>query len=451
MSIENSFHFSDQSSPQTRGLTIYQVQPNSPADKEGIIPGDRILEINDKKIRDELDFKFYELESDLRIKILRDGKEQIVIIQKGAEESLGITLPPISIRQCRNKCVFCFVDQQPITMRKTLRVKDDDYRYSFLHGNFITLTNVADIELNRIIEEHLSPQYISVQVTDPYIHQKLLGLPKIDPIVPKLEKLIKGNIQLHTQIVVVPEWNDKEVLERSVLDLLDVLRDDCSIAIVPVGLTKYRNGLTPLRIPTPQEAQEVISLHFHWREISKNKIGKPIIYCADEWFHLAGFEVPEHSYYEDYVQYENGVGMLRKLEVNTMQERWKWIKRLPRPYHWLWITGKSASYWLKEKIVPLLTQEISPLTIEVLEVENTFWGSTVTVANLLTGQDIWQAIEKIKTNADLIILPPDVVNGDGLFLDDWSLEDLQSAVVKPQVIPFPNQFAPLIRKTLTIK
>lgn len=438
------------SSLKLPGLTVFQVEPNSPAEQAGILPNDRIIEINDKKIRDDLDFKFREMESFLKIKFLRNGVEKIVTIEKTTEESIGIQLPPLSIRQCRNKCVFCFVDQQPQFLRKTLYLKDDDYRYSFLHGNFVTLTNVSEAELDRIVEEHLSPQYISVQVTDPFLHQTLLGLPKIDPILPKVKKLVDGGIQVHTQIVVVPDWNDKEVLEKSVVDLLKVLNQKCSIAIVPVGLTKYRSGLTPLRVPSKKEANELIEKHYFWRERSLQKFGKAIVYCADEWFTLAELEVPNHEYYNDYEQYENGVGMLRKLEVDTLNERPKWIKRFPRNVHWTWVTGKSAKTWLNHKIAPILLDAFPNLEIEIIEVPNFFWGATVTVANLLTGQDIWQTLEKKGVQTDLIVLPPDVINGDEQFIDDWTLADLQTAIVTPKVLTFPNKFAPLLRKMLTL-
>lgn len=430
------------------GILIHIVEPNSPADMAGILPNDRILEINGTKLRDDLDFRFREIESELHIKVSRDGRIIEATIKKEVEEFTGIQLSPLIIRQCRNKCVFCFVDQQPQSMRKTLHVKDDDYRYSFLHGNFITLTNVSDQEINRVIEEKLSPQYISVQVTDPMVHQKLLGLPKPDPILPKIRKLIQGGVVLHTQIVVVPEWNDEQLLEESVLELLDVLTPNCSISIVPVGLTKHRKDLPMLRTPNRIEAMKVIETHKKWRIETERKFGKPLVYCADEWFCIAEADIPDDNYYGNYEQFENGVGMLRKLECDTLLEKSTWSKRLPSSKRWIWITGKSAHSWLQEKVAPILSSTIPQLTIDVIPVQNTFWGSMVTVANLLTGQDVWQTLEKTNINADLIVLPPDVVNGDGLFLDDWSLTDLQSAVVSPEIVVFPNKFSPLIRKML---
>ncbi len=431
------------------GLTIHQVAPDSPADRAGLLPEDQLLEVNGQRIRDELDFRFREIDTRLEVKYLRFGVTYSAVIEKSSEEDTGIKLQGLSIRQCRNKCVFCFVDQQPGYLRPTLHVKDDDYRYSFLHGNFITLTNVQTAELDRIIQQHLSPQYISVQVVDPLRHQQLIGLPKPDPVLPKIKKLVDGNVNIHTQIVVVPGWNDGEVLEDSVQQLLEVLPAEGSLSLVPVGLTKYRDGLTPLRTPTVAEAAEVIERHWVWREQFQTKLGNPIVFCADEWFCIAGIEPPPVEYYGAFEQFENGVGMLRKLELDTLNERPRWIKRLPRKVRWTWVTGRSAGSWMQEKIAPLLCEAIPQLEIEVLSVHNVFWGDVVTVANLLTGQDIWQALENHGINSDLIVLPPDVVNGDGLFLDDWSLEDLQSAISTTPIVLYPGSFAPLLRKMLS--
>ncbi len=432
------------------GLTIHLVVPDSPAYLAGLRPEDHLLEINGKRIRDELDFRFREMEPNLEILYLRNNVRHTAMISKMPEEDLGITLPPLSIRQCRNKCVFCFVDQQPENMRRTLHVKDDDYRYSFLHGNFITLTNVQEAELDRIIEQKLSPQYISVQATDSDLHQRLIGLAKPDPVVPKLRKLVKGGVNIHTQIVVVPEWNDGDALEDSVRTLMDIIPAEGSLSLVPVGLTKYRDGLTPLRTPTVEEAKKVISDHWRWREEMLAKKGAPIIFCADEWFCIAGVEPPTAEYYGNFEQYENGVGMMRKIELDTIAERPRWIKRLPHNVKWTWLTGKSSGNWLRDKIAPILVDAVPQLEIEVLSIRNVFWGDVVTVANLLTGQDIWQALEKHGKLGDLVVLPPDVVNGDGLFLDDWSLEEMRSAVIAPPVLTYPGSFAPLLRKMLSV-
>ncbi|MDK9701386.1 MAG: DUF512 domain-containing protein, partial [bacterium] len=363
-----------------------------------------------------------------------------------------ITLPPLAIRQCRNKCVFCFVDQQPPEMRRTLHIKDDDYRYSFLHGNFITMTNVQEAELDRIIEEKLSPQYISVHATNTAVHQLLLGIEKPDPVVPKIEKLVRGGVTVHAQIVVIPEWNDGDILRESVDTLGKLLTDDGTLALVPVGLTKYRRGLEELRTPTPDEARAVIEQHWYWRdEFAKTRPNQnPLVYCADEWFCIAEIEPPAAEYYGRFDQIENGVGMMRKMELDTIAEAPRWIKRLPRDVKWTWLTGHSAAVWLRERIAPIIMQQVPQLTIEVIETKNVFWGDVVTVANLLTGQDIWQQLEKHGNLGDLIVIPPDVVNGDGLFLDDWTLTELQGAVVHPPVVTYPGSFAPLLRKMLSV-
>lgn len=290
-----------------RGVRIECIKPQSSAQRAGLKEGDIILSINRHSIKDILDLMYYSDENVLKVTVLRENKKHTYIIEK-YYEPLGIEVEPFRIKRCRNKCLFCFVEQLPKGLRKSLYVKDEDYRASFLYGNYITLTNLKNEDYNRIKKLFLSPLYISVHATDTEVRNQLLGNYEAPPILIELKKLAKNKIRMHTQIVLCPGINDGDVLEKTILDLYKFYPYVSSIAVVPVGLTKYhKNNLKPV---TKSKAEEVINLVEAFQNRFKKKHGIAIVYLADEFYIKAQKNFPQSSIYDDFPQIENGVGMV---------------------------------------------------------------------------------------------------------------------------------------------
>jgi putative radical SAM enzyme (TIGR03279 family) len=417
----------------TKGYLVDWVEPDSIAEELNINPGDRILAINGSKPADILDWRLAESSEEIVLMVEhRDGELVEYEIEKDYDEALGMVFDsPVldEIRRCQNRCVFCFVDQMPPEMRSTLYVKDDDYRLSFLSGSYITLTNLRESDLERIEKLHLSPLYVSVHTTDANLRQRMMNHKRAGEILPILKRLAQAGVSFHTQIVLCPNLNDGEYLNQTITDLFGLYPAVQSLAVVPVGLTGHRDGLYPLSPFDQSHTRAVLAQLATWQERCLAEQGTRFVFASDEFYNMAGADIPPDEVYEDYPQLENGVGLLR-----LMYNDWeRWQERLPAEIADLKkvtvITGASASRYL-QPIMDRLSQ-INGLSIRLETVKNYFFGGHVTVAGLLTYHDLLPALKKAPP-ADLVILP-DVMLKEGkeLFLDGHTISDLSHAIDTP--------------------
>lgn len=405
-------------------VEILDISSNSPAERAGLVPGDLLLQANGHAIRDALDIEFY-IEGEDRVDILyiRDGEERRTVLSNSDYDDSGLEAEYLELRRCRNNCVFCFIDQQPKGLRDTLYVKDEDIRYSFLHSNYITATNTPDWEWKRIIEQKMGPLFFSVHATDEDIRAKMLGIPNPPPIMPILSRLTRSGIQIHSQIVLVPGFNDGEVLRKTLADLNSLGKNSLSCAIVPVGLTRYREGLPEIPAVSVFDALEALE---NIDEMRRNNPRPGFFQAADELFLLAGKDIPEDSYYGDYDQLDNGVGMARLFidDATSCAREPKVRLQKPKTLSVEIVTGTRAADIFRAVLPPDLC--IEGASVRITPVVNDFWGEMVTAANLLTGRDILRAIQNSK--ADIIFIPPKVINDNGLFLDDMTIEELDNSI-----------------------
>ena len=405
-------------------IEVAAVQQESAAARAGIRPGDRIIAVNGREVRDTLDFQF--LAGDERNTVqLRTtgGRSRTILVARLPGEPLGLEFPPITIRQCRNKCVFCFVDQMPRGCRPSLSVKDDDYRASFLFGNYITLTNLRDEDWQRIFDQRLSPLYISVHATDPGDRTRLLRNAAAPDILRQMRRLASGGIRMHTQVVLCPGINDGSRLVRTIEDLALLFPSVRSIAIVPVGLTAHRKGLFPLRSFRRSEARKVIELIDHLGRRFRRRFGTRLVFASDELYLQAGLAVPPAAFYEDFPQIENGVGMVADFLREARRVR---LPQRISPATVTAVTGTSFGPFLRSSLAKLLTG--SPVRVRVLTVPNTFFGPGVTVAGLLTGRDILRAARGKRLGSCLLIPANALKDDQGIFLDDMTVADLERSV-----------------------
>lgn len=408
------------------GACIADIIEDSIAEEIGLEKGDIILSINGKEINDILDYQFYVQDDFIVIDVKKaDGEVVTVEIEKDEDEELGVIFEDVvfdRMKVCRNRCLFCFVDQMPPRMRKTLYIKDDDFRYSFLYGNFITLTNLKEKDWEKIISMRLSPLYVSVHCMDPELRARMLNNPEAKNISRDLGRLKDAGIEVHTQIVLCPGINDGEVLKDSIEKLAAFYPSVRSIGIVPVGLTKYREKLFPLRTFTPEEAEEIICLIDEYQKKFRKELGIGLVYLADEFFVKAGKPFPEADYYDEFCQIENGIGMARIL-LDEFEEIVPGLPRRIEPKEVFLVTGFSAVPVLGPIVERL--NLIEGLDLKLIPVKNEFFGEQVTVTGLLTGQDI---INTLKGDyRDKIVIIPEVVfkEGEKIFLDDVSLDDVK--------------------------
>ncbi len=424
---------------------VREVVPASPADRAGLQPGDLIRTINGHLIRDIVDYQFYAADEVLTIGFERQQEQHEVTLVREEGESLGLLFgeePAPFIRQCANKCVFCFIKGLPPRyvaqpglphgMRSTLYIKDDDYRYSFLFGNFITLTNLKEQDWQRLAEQRLTPLYVSVHTTEPELRRKMVDGPRAGEILEQIRRLGELHITCHTQLVLCPGINDGEHLERSIRDLAALRPIVESISVVPVGVTKYNNmlktgDLPPLRSYTRAEAEEVMAcVEIHQRRFMEHDPASfPFVFLSDEWYYLTGREVPTAEHYGDYAQIENGVGMTRYL-----LDQWRLAQRrlppcMPQPRRVTLVTGTMAAPVIEYLAADM--RRVEGLTVRVLPVVNRFFGAEVTVAGLLCGQDVLAALQEAGDPGDLILLPRIMLDNAGeRFLDDLTREEFQA-------------------------
>ncbi|OQX54630.1 MAG: hypothetical protein B5M53_05690 [Candidatus Cloacimonas sp. 4484_209] len=430
-------------------IEIKEIYKGSIAEKIGLSTGDVLYSINGHRIRDSIDLMFYENDSHLEIELGKNNKRISLSIEKLPEENLGVELEPFRFRRCNNSCIFCFYDQMPKGLRSSLYERDDDYRLSFLYGNYITLTNMTENDFERIQEQQLSPLYISVHSTTPEIRAKLLGKRIKDVDIKKqLKRLSKADIKFHTQIVVCPGINDGKELEKTVFDLADFYPNILSIAIIPVGLTKYRNGLYPLRLLNKEESLDIVWKTLMWQELFRERFNLGFVYPSDEIFIKAEFGIPMKEFYDDFPQLENGVGISRIFldgieEIKT--EELKGIKgRI------VFVTSVLAYPWINLLRKRLMLE--SSLICDVIVVKNHFFGESVTVSGLLVGSDILDAIRNYNSTADLFMIPDRCINDDGFFIDGMSVEKLQDKLGRKIVVgPMRvNQIVKVIKKALSV-
>jgi putative radical SAM enzyme (TIGR03279 family) len=410
-------------------VEIKYVHKDSIASELGLKPGDQVVSVNRHPINDEIDFRFYAAEEKIDLLIQKEFEQTVFEIEKDHNEDLGLDLANMKMKACGNNCVFCFVYQNPRGMRKALYFKDEDYRFSFLYGHYVTLTKVSQSELERIVRQQLSPLYISVHATEKNIRKLLLGLKKDDHLFEKIEFLVKGNIELHTQIVLCPGLNDGKIFDKTVQDLKEYFPGVRSIAIVPVGLTRHRGKLYDLRLHTVEELQAMILYTDRMRKRLKSELGSSYIYLSDEFFIKSNYELPDADYYDEFYQIENGVGEFREMIDTFRKNVYQLPLKIDHPCKITWVTGTLAAENLEKYIVSRLNQ-IENLDIDLIPVQNNFYGNAIEVSGLLVGQDIYAQLKDIKLG-DIIFLPPRVLNHDDLLLDDWSVQQLEDQLKVP--------------------
>lgn len=409
-----------------QGLVIEAVDHDSIAGELELKPKDIILEINGEKISDILDYQFFTSEEYLEILVEKpDGDQWLLEIEKDIDESLGIKFYNGGwgrTRRCGNKCMFCFVDQMPDQMRKTLYVKDDDYRLSFTQGNFITLTNVGQADLERIVRMRLSPLYISVHTTNPELRRRIMGHPLAGRIIEQVHYLAENGIKMHTQAVLCPGINDGYELSRTVSELSQFWPAVQSLAVVPVGLTAYREGLANLCTYTAREAAAVLDEVHSKQNIFLEKYQYPLIFASDEFYLLSGYPIPPAERYGGFPQTENGVGLVRLFLDEWNQMRKQLPGRLEKPLRCSIVTGTLAGSVLKTVVEEL--NNISGLHISLYVLKNNFFGKTVTVAGLLTGQDLLQSLTGLDLGQRLLIPCVMLREDQEVFLDNMTISDL---------------------------
>ncbi|MBP5289441.1 MAG: DUF512 domain-containing protein [Clostridia bacterium] len=416
-------------------VTVSGIEKGSDAEKLGVLPGDRLLSIDGHPIRDVLDYRFYLTEPEILLRFQRGESVYEKKLKKRRYDDIGLDFDTFLMdrkKSCANRCIFCFIDQNPCGMRETIYFKDDDTRLSFLMGNYVTLTNVSDEELSRIVKMRLSPVNVSVHTTSPELRVKMLGNPKAGRIMEQLRILTEGGIDVNCQIVSCPGINDGEELVRTVRDLETLFPAVQSIAVVPAGLTRHREGLYPLEVYRRESAEKVLSIVDRFQAEYLEKYDWRYVYAADEFYLAAGRELPREEAYDGYPQLDNGVGLIRSAREEILAELEErvaggsWEKLPKNPVRITLCTGVAAEAFLRE-IADAIHEKLPQVTFTVEAVKNRFFGETVTVAGLLCGQDIIDAFKDKKP--DVLFIPAVALRHErDKFLDDVTFETVQNAI-----------------------
>lgn len=412
---------------------IKDVLPGSIAEELEISAGDKLLAINDQEIEDVFDYHFLANEEYLTVLIEKpDGEQWELEIEKEYEEDLGIEFEQglmDEYRSCRNKCIFCFINQMPKDMRETLYFKDDDSRLSFLQGNYVTLTNMSDHDIDRIVRYHLEPINVSFQTTNPELRCKMLHNRFAGEALKKVDRLYEGGITMNGQIVLCKGINDGEELERSIRDLMKYAPQLQSVSVVPVGLSKYRDGLYPLLPFTKEDAKEVLHIIHKWQKKAYEEFGIHFIHGGDEWYILAEEELPEEERYDGYLQLENGVGMLRLL-MNEFEEGYESLNGDERDREVSIATGFLAYPYI-QRMADRIMEKYPKSKLHVYGIRNDFFGELITVSGLITGQDLIGQL-KGKALGEKLLLPCNMLRIEEQdFLDDVTLQDVKDALQVP--------------------
>lgn len=412
-------------------VRIAQVEAGSIADELELEIGSRIIRINGARVRDNIDLTFLLADDELELEVDHpDGETVVYEIAKGPGEAMGIVPAPDTIRECANKCVFCFIDGNPQDARSSLWLRDDDFRLSFTYGSYVTLTNLGPKGLQRLVDQRISPLYVSVHATEPQVRIDLLKNQRAGLIVEHLEYFAENGLEVHTQVVLCPGWNDGGHLDRTMEDLWALGDAILSLSIVPVGLTKYNVG-RPVRLLTPEEAGAAIDQVDRIRERGKRERGRGWCYVGDEMFLIAGRDLPGTEYYDDASLLENGVGAVRNF-LDQLDRGMASAPALPGRRLRI-VTGASMGPFLRERAGAL--EAATGARVQVEEVRNEFYGEIVTTAGLLAGRDILSHLGTDHRPGDVILLPGEALNGDGLFIDSLPLEEFRAALAPARVVP----------------
>lgn len=429
---------------KSKGHLIKKILPGSIAEEFELAPEDRLISINGHEIEDIFDYQFYAEDTYIEILIEKpDGEQWILEVDKEEDEDLGIEFDNglmDEYRSCHNKCIFCFIDQMPKGMRDTLYFKDDDSRLSFLQGNYVTLTNMSEHDLDRIIQYHLSPINISFQTMNPELRCKMLNNRFAGEALKKVDRLNEAGIEMNGQIVLCKGVNDGEELAFSIREMMRYIPNLQSVSVVPVGLSKYRDGLFPLEPFTREDAREVLSTIHHYQNESYQKYGNHFIHASDEWYILAGEELPQEENYDGYLQLENGVGMMRLL-LNEFEEAVKELQEkisvgtLDFSSREISMATARLAYPFIRDMAARMMEMVPGLMIHVYEIRNDFFGEMITVSGLLTGQDLIAQLTG-KELGEALYLPQNVLrSGEEVFLDDVTVTEMEKALqVKVDII-----------------
>ena len=421
---------------------ISRIEPGSIADELGIEPGDLLLTVNDSVIEDVFDYHFLIHDEELVLLIEKpDGEEWELEIEKDYDEDLGMEFEQglmDEYRSCRNKCMFCFIDQMPEGMRETLYFKDDDSRLSFLQGNYVTLTNMSAHDIDRIIRYHLEPINISFHTTNPELRCKMLHNRFAGEALKKVDRLYEAGIEMNGQIVLCKGINDGEELERSIRDMSRYLPYLRSVSVVPVGLTRYREGLYPLKSFTKEEAKGVLEIIHRWQKKLFKEHGIHFIHAGDEWYLLAEEEIPEEERYDGYLQLENGVGMIRLLREEC-KEAFQALPGDEKSRRVSMATGLLA-YPELCRIADMLKEKYPGTKVQIYPVRNDFFGEKITVSGLITGGDLIRQL-KGKDLGERLLLPCNMFRSEeDVFLDDVTLAEVEEALqVRADIVKSSGQ------------
>lgn len=436
-------------------VKIQSVETGSFAQRAGVLPGETLVAINGHTIYDVLDYRFYETNQHLELTLCNDkGENRMVSIRKRQYDAIGLEFSSYLMdekHQCRNKCVFCFIDQMPKGMRSTLYFKDDDERLSFLFGNYVTLTNLTEREVNRMIEMKISPVNVSVHTTNPELRVKMMGNRFAGRVLDILPRLAAAGIRINVQCVLCPGLNDGEELRRTLADLEQLFPALESVSLVPVGVTKYREGLAALRPYTKEEAGDTIDLIDSFGDRFAQQYGSRTAYAADEFYLKAERPIPPPAFYEDFAQLESGVGALACLEEEfTMAwedaQEYGEIPDFPTPRRVTLATGMAAYDFLR-RLLDGVARTCHNLTCEVIGIRNEFFGETITVAGLVTGGDLMAQL-KGRELGEVLLIPSVMLRHEGdVFLDDISVEEVSRALGVP-VVPVANDGQQLLDAVL---
>ena len=426
------------------GHVISDIKKKSIASKKGIKPGDVLLSVNGQDIIDIFDYEYLVQDEEITLLLVREDKEYEVVIYKYPDEDIGLVFENglmDDYRSCHNKCIFCFIDQMPKGMRETLYFKDDDSRLSFLQGNYITLTNLSDNDVDRICKYHLSPINISFQTTNRELRCKMLNNRFAGAALDKVQRFVDANITMNGQIVLCKGINDGEELENSLNDLLGYAPLLNSVSVVPVGLTKYREGLYPLEPFSKEDAVNVIELIENIQQKAMQMHGIHFVHASDEWYILAGKELPAEESYDGYLQLENGVGMLRLLldefeqALEELKNSPKMLKKIKKAKDYVSVATGRLAYPYLNRMVAALNELSGYERIKIYAIRNDFFGEMITVSGLLTGQDICHQL-KDKELGSTLFLPQNVLRSqEDVFLDDMRVGEMENALhVKVDIV-----------------
>jgi putative radical SAM enzyme (TIGR03279 family) len=412
---------------------IKDILENSIAEEVGIEVGDILIDINDQVIHDVFDYRYLLSDEELTVHIQKpDGEEWLIDIEKDISEDLGLIFENElmdELKRCRNNCIFCFIDQLPPHMREAVYFKDDDWRMSFLYGNYITLTNMSDEDIDRLIYYRLSPVNVSIHVTNPEIRKKMLNNRFAGNILERLERIINAGIEVNGQIVLCKGINDREHLDQTIQEVSRFLPQMQSLSVVPVGISKFREGLFSLQPFEKEDAQEVLAIIHKWQQKLKKQHDMHFVFASDEFYLLAEQNIPSYETYEDFPQIENGVGMLAQMK-KEFEDYWREIPEVIKPTTVSIATG-HAPYNFIQQLCIQLTQHYPNLTIHVYPIINRYFGESITVAGLLTGQDLIAQLKNQPLGERLLLSRNMFRDNDTILLDDMDVTEVEKALNIP--------------------